>query len=678
MKIIWIQNGSAVIEALTAIIILSAFIVGLVRKQTLWFLLLIFVFLMEKMSWGLPLTEKKYLFTLQEIEIDSFHGFISVLYSFSSPLFWSLFTAGVILSYHFRKKWTHWPQFYKGSVLLLVMAQFLNLFNGQSMPLTLIEEGIELTVAVVFLIIAAFDRTMLTHEGNWRPLFRHLGVPLFMKFLSIGLETVAILIFGFIIDERAHDLIKLLPFEEYWSGTKFKVIMFLSAGSASISFNYLSEILRYRGARLMAQELRTGLLDHMAFANLRRWQQSGRLGNLTWLTTMGAEHLNKGITALFFLTHQSFLIAVSIALLVTISPPLAAITGTAICGIMILRAYFKRTISKAAEKVITTEVESQRLSEHVVEGALVPVRTPLALPLLDALRSLLRERDRAHITHACIKTSFGFAYEIATLLAVAGTILLYFDDKKGIATTIIGMGLLLRVGPKIVDVQKYIGDYATSQATWNRLLEELRQLKKNILPLSSQGTEWFLSGQKAGERLLYPATQLSWMEGKKILLTGPNGSGKTTLALELCATLDPENVIYVGHDPLIFEGTLTDNVWLERNSERPMAFPLLETLLERFGNQSKTAQEWSKILSRGEKTLIAFSRALVKKTRLLVLDEAMESLSPEMRSLVNQSILEMEGSVLIISHQPDNHPFVSERLHLKEGHLQRITQRQAV
>jgi ATP-binding cassette subfamily C protein CydD len=164
-------------------------------------------------------------------------------------------------------------------------------------------------------------------------------------------------------------------------------------------------------------------------------------------------------------------------------------------------------------------------------------------------------------------------------------------------------------------------------------------------------------------------------------LMGASGAGKTTLARLLLgfirptsgritvngqtlASLTPEswwaNIAYVPQSPKLLHGTIAENLRLGA-PDAPM--PALWSALKRAradefvrtlpdGLATQVGEGGSK-LSGGQIQRLALARAYLKNPRLLVLDEATNSLDPESEALVLDAIAEIAKAraVIIIAHR---------------------------
>jgi subfamily B ATP-binding cassette protein MsbA len=174
---------------------------------------------------------------------------------------------------------------------------------------------------------------------------------------------------------------------------------------------------------------------------------------------------------------------------------------------------------------------------------------------------------------------------------------------------------------------------------------------------------------------------LSAEPGQTVALVGPSGSGKTTIMNLLTRFYDPRSgSIYIDgqdlrtlhlktfrsqlgivlQDPFLFSGTIEENIRYGRpdaSHEEVMqaaaeanALEFIEHLPEGFNT---AVGERGGLLSGGQRQRISIARALLKRPRILILDEATSSLDNQSEQLVQEAMDRlMEGrTVFVIAHR---------------------------
>ncbi|MEM8749196.1 MAG: ABC transporter ATP-binding protein [Pseudomonadota bacterium] len=170
--------------------------------------------------------------------------------------------------------------------------------------------------------------------------------------------------------------------------------------------------------------------------------------------------------------------------------------------------------------------------------------------------------------------------------------------------------------------------------------------------------------------------------GDITIVTGPSGSGKTTLVDLLAGLQQPKSgtilidgaelsdeqsahwrdqIAYIPQDPYLFAGTIRQNlswsnsahndreIWAALRNAQAAGF------VERFPEGLDTmVGDRGQLVSGGERQRLCLARALLRKPRLLILDEATNALDPATEHALMTTIAGLRGSltILMISHHP--------------------------
>jgi ATP-binding cassette, subfamily B, bacterial len=172
--------------------------------------------------------------------------------------------------------------------------------------------------------------------------------------------------------------------------------------------------------------------------------------------------------------------------------------------------------------------------------------------------------------------------------------------------------------------------------------------------------------------------------GKTYAFVGPTGGGKTTTASLIARLYDatkgivlldgkdirsytPEErsrkIGFILQEPFLFSGTIRDNIlygnseYKDLNNEQlsdVITEAGLESLLERFDQKLDTKiQTTGDGISLGQKQLIAFMRAVLRKPELLILDEASANIDTLTEKLLDEILKKLPKSttLVIIAHR---------------------------
>jgi len=180
-------------------------------------------------------------------------------------------------------------------------------------------------------------------------------------------------------------------------------------------------------------------------------------------------------------------------------------------------------------------------------------------------------------------------------------------------------------------------------------------------------------------------------EGEFVALSGKSGSGKTTL-LRIIAGLEEANgVITVADNKwlstskslsvqkreigFVFqEYALFENMTIEQNllfvsKDQALADKLLE-----MTELTAMKKRYPNALSGGQKQRVSICRALMKRPKILLLDEPLSALDPTMRTKLQNEILnlhrEFQTTTIMVSHDPSEiYRLASRVIVLEDGNI---------
>jgi len=256
--------------------------------------------------------------------------------------------------------------------------------------------------------------------------------------------------------------------------------------------------------------------------------------------------------------------------------------------------------------------------------------------------------------------------------------------------------------------------FQTAMAAWDRIAvilglempaEETQKLNGNAIDFGNKALLEFANVSFAypdGKQVLNNIN-FKMEQGKTYALVGPTGGGKTTTAMLIARLYDPTdgNVLLHGKDirqfpasdrtkeigfilqePLLFSGNIKDNILYGNETYKEMDDAQLmdvlkaeglEQLVMRFdeGLQTKV-QAAGEGISLGQKQLIAFIRAVLRKPALLILDEATANIDTVTEQLLEEILKKLPSSTtkVIIAHRLNTIESADEIFFVNGGTLQ--------
>lgn len=255
-------------------------------------------------------------------------------------------------------------------------------------------------------------------------------------------------------------------------------------------------------------------------------------------------------------------------------------------------------------------------------------------------------------------------------------------------------------------------NFQVALAGWERI-SQILSMHNNLVTLSHDLTEnpsdallEFRNvhfGYPGGYEILHNIS-FTMEQGKTYALVGPTGGGKTTTASIMARLYDPlEGVVllngrdirtytpeeragkigFILQDPFLFTGTVKENI-LYSNSlyQRYTNEQFLEILkdaklqglLATFEQGLETpVLSGGDSLSIGQKQLIAFMRAVLRKPELLILDEATANIDTITEQLLGQILdnLPKETTLVIIAHRLNTIENADEIYFINSGEVTR-------
>lgn len=169
-------------------------------------------------------------------------------------------------------------------------------------------------------------------------------------------------------------------------------------------------------------------------------------------------------------------------------------------------------------------------------------------------------------------------------------------------------------------------------------------------------------------------------KGKKYAIVGESGSGKSTLAniilrrlnyskgsikidgVELNRISDDDfyrNISLVSQNVFLFNDTIKNNICLyneynDDDFQESLEKSNLKSVINKLNEKENTMLgEYGTRLSGGENQRVSISRALIKKSSLIVMDEATSSLDIKTARAIENTLLSLNQTVLVITHRID-------------------------
>lgn len=186
--------------------------------------------------------------------------------------------------------------------------------------------------------------------------------------------------------------------------------------------------------------------------------------------------------------------------------------------------------------------------------------------------------------------------------------------------------------------------------------------------------------------------------GRTVAVVGPTGSGKSTLTLLLARLWDPgsgriridgrdlrsfarhelpREVAFVSQSSFLFDDTVTGNITLggDFRSEAVVDAARMagadEFIRELPGGYDTRIGERGAALSGGQRQRLALARALVRRPRLLILDDATSAVDPSVEAQILRRLrsADLPSTVVLVAYRPSSIRLADEVVFVEDGRV---------
>lgn len=496
-------------------------------------------------------------------------------------------------------------------------------------------------------------RKLLSIIGTER---RKLTIAFLAIVLNVGLSLLGPYLLGYTIDTHVQT--------KNYTGVLIFAGILLAIYIGAFILNYVQiRMMGSIGQRLLFR-LRNAVFEKLQELPLDFFNQNkagdliSRINNDTdKLNQFFSQSLMQFISSLIMMSGAAiFLLAINLPLgLATLSPTLLLLVFT-----IAISPWIRRKNEDTLQSIGNLSAEIQEGLANFKVIVAFNRRDYFQKRLNNATKENYKKSIRAGIANSLLSPIYTFASHIGQLIVLSLGIWLIMQGRFSVGLLISFIAYVANFYNPLRQMANLWASFQLTLAAWDRI-SHLLSLKSN-LPIieSADGTSStsFLHFNNVsftyptGKRVLRNVS-FALQKGKTYAFVGPTGGGKTTTASLISRLYDASKgailldgkdiqtytaceraskIGFILQDPILFTGTVRENI-LYGNSkcggltnqqlEEVLNDARLLDLLTPFDKGLETPIEMTgDSISLGQKQIIAFMRAILRKPELLILDEA--------------------------------------------------------
>ena len=463
----------------------------------------------------------------------------------------------------------------------------------------------------------------------------------------------------------------------------------------SLVAGYLQAKLMGTVGQNMLYNLRNSLFSKLQELPLDFFNQN-KSGDLISRINNDTDKINQFFSQSLMQFVRSILIMIGAAIfLLSINLPL----GAAALAPAVVIWIFTRFISPWVKTRNVASLKSVGNLSSEVQESLANFKVVVAFNRRDYFRRRFAEANednyknavKAGVANNLFVPVYTFFANIGQMIVLTFGIYLIANQKFTVGLLISFIAYVTNFYNPLRQMAALWANFQVALAAWDRILKIINM--QNNMPVNEDAKEI-----ESGSIMAFRDVSFTYPDGTEVLhninfklekgktyaFVGPTGGGKTTTASLIARLYDPtkgsvfldgkdirsyspgekaEKIGFILQEPYLFSGTVRENILYGnekyqhfKNGELANIFREagLEELLNGFDQGLETRVDSSSDgISLGQKQLIAFMRAVLRKPELLILDEATANIDTVTEKLLDDIMLKLPATTtkVIIAHR---------------------------
>ncbi len=456
-------------------------------------------------------------------------------------------------------------------------------------------------------------------------------------------------------------------------------------------------------------DVRRALIDRILRLEMA-WYRRQSIGDLLAVTDADASQATFILAPVPYGTGASLLLIGSVVMVLAIDPVLAAVSFVSLALIMSVDIRGSWRTFGLYQQVQAQRGLVSRVAHESFDGALTVkalgrerFETSRFRAVSDDLADTVATEGRIHANYRVVVE--GLLSIVTVLILVVGALRINAGAvSPGDVITIAYLLTLLFIPIRIIGF--VLWDMSHAVAGWNRVESVLEA--DELVPYGSLPARPAASGAEVhgsamgfqytdGEPVL-DNVDLDIPSGRIVAVVGPTASGKSTLVTLMARLWDPTRgsitidgtdlrdfarsalpgeVAFVAQEAFLFDDTVRGNIAFgtDATDEDIWEAASLANAADFIGRLphglDTTLGERGTTLSGGQRQRIALARALVRRPRLLILDDATSAVDPSVETRILEGLrrADLPSTVIVVAYRQSSITLADEVVFVEEGRI---------